>query len=126
MLTLSRADYDQIEGSLQQAKSITRAPIFVHVAHFSKKDVMKSALRYFHHTALTHVPEKNAVLIFIAKRSARFCILGDQAAHDELGDEFWQAQQEAMLECFSKGDFVAGIEQCIHRIATALAESFAP
>ena len=52
-------------------------------------------------------PLRNGVLIFVAPRSRRFAIIGDQGVHEKCGESFWQELADAMSQFFKKGDFTS-------------------
>jgi uncharacterized membrane protein len=124
MLRLSQQEYERIDALLKSSELVTSAPIFIHFAHFCRADVTKSALKYFHKSALTHVADRNAVLIFISRANNKFSIIGDEAAHRVLSDDFWRECQALLSNYFKQSSYVLGLSKVVEKIASALAADF--
>ena len=124
MLKFTKTDHDRITTTLHEMQAITSAPIHIHFCHHCSKSVMRSAIKFFKHSGLNRTAERNAVLIFIARASERFAILGDAGTHTKLPESFWDDCQEQLTEKFKQALFVEGIEESIKKIAHALSEYF--
>ncbi len=69
-------------------------------------------------------PERNGVLIFVAPRSHKFAIIGDEGVHAKCGDEFWRKLADVMTGYFRKSEFTPGIIHGVQKAGELLAEHF--
>jgi uncharacterized membrane protein len=69
-------------------------------------------------------PERNGVLIFVAPRTHKFAVIGDEAVHAKCGDEFWRKLADAMTGYFRKSEFTPGIIHGVQKAGELLAEHF--
>ena len=110
--------------AVREQESGTRGEIRVHVKPRCGGDVMKEARRTFEHLRMHRTKEHNAVLIFVATRSRRFAIVGDEGIHNKVGDAFWQAARDAMSRRFAEGDIPGGIAAGVRCVGEKLREHF--
>ena len=67
---------------------------------------------------------RNGVLVYMAVRSRKFAVVGDEELHRRVGDGFWEDVVARMGEAFGEGRFVEGIEGGIGLIGEKLREFF--
>ncbi len=67
---------------------------------------------------------RNGVLVYLAVRSRRFAVVGDENLHQRVGDGFWRDVVEGMTERFAAGEFGEGVCEGIGRIGEKLREHF--
>jgi len=67
---------------------------------------------------------RNGVLVYMAVRSRKFAIVGDEELHVRVGDEFWSDVVSAMGSAFTEDRFVDGLETGIGMIGEKLREHF--
>ena len=48
---------------------------------------------------------RNGVLIYIAVKSKKFAILGDEEINNKVPKNFWHSEKKLMLSHFKKGEF---------------------
>ena len=60
--------------------------------------------------------ERNAVLIFVARRVQKLAIVGDNAIHEKCGDKFWQRVVETMRTHFQNEKFSDALVEAIKEI----------
>ena len=85
---------------------------------------MAAARLEFLRRGMDKSPARNGVLIFVAPRSYKFAVIGDEAVHAKCGDEFWQKLAEAMTGHFRKSEFTEGILHGVQKAGELLAEHF--
>jgi uncharacterized membrane protein len=73
---------------------------------------------------MTQSPERNGVLIFVAPRTHKFAVIGDEGVHAKCGDEFWRELAKVMTDYFRKSEFAEGIIHGIRKAGELLAEHF--
>lgn len=109
-------DADAIKAAIHQAEHGTTGEIRVSVSTFFWGDVRKAAEKAFERLGMTRTRHRNGVLVFVVPSRKRFVILGDEAIHARVGQEFWDGVAAAMSGLFRKGDFTGGL---VHGIAEA-------
>jgi uncharacterized membrane protein len=68
--------------------------------------------------------ERNGVLIFVAPRSQKFAVIGDNGIHERCGDEFWHRLVKAMQPHFQADNFTDAVVHAIGQTGDLLAEHF--
>ena len=116
------ARYEIVEA-IREAERGTRGEIRVHVKGRCK-DAMKEAKRQFFKLRMQRTKERNGVLIFVALQSRHFAIVGDQAMHAKVGEDFWNAARDAMQAHFEKNELVTGIVAGVRRVGEKLKQHF--
>lgn len=67
---------------------------------------------------------RNGVLFYLATRSRRFAVLGDEALHAQVGEAFWQEVAALIAAQFAEDRFGEGLAAGIRRVGERLAEHF--
>jgi uncharacterized membrane protein len=122
---LSKLDHDRILQAIQDAESKTSGQIRVYIQR-GKLDVdpLIAAQKKFHRLRMNKMPERNAVLIFVAPRAHKFAVVGDEAIHEKCGDQLWQRLVERMREHFRNEKFTDALVEAIEEAGNALASHF--
>jgi uncharacterized membrane protein len=113
---LKQLEHDRIVSAIADAEKKTSGQIRVLISHRQVDDPMAAAGKAFQRLGLQLAPHRNAVLIFVAPRSHRFAVIGDQAVHEKCGEAFWTELTAAMTGHFTQGQFTEGL---LHGIAHA-------
>ena len=113
-----------IVEAIQKAEAQTSAEIRVHLQHFCLGDALKKAKKQFYKLKMQRTRHRNAVLIFVALKSRRFAIYGDEGIHRQAGDVFWGETRDKIASYFSKGQIKEGIIAGIHSAGEKLAGYF--
>ena len=119
-----RLHHDGVVEAIRQAEQKTTGEIRVMVSHKHIEAPVAEAQKIFMRLGMDRSPRHNGVLIFVAPRSHKFAVIGDQAVHEKCGDEFWQKLAEAMTEYFRKSEFTEGIVHGVKKAGELLAEHF--
>lgn len=115
---------DQIVAAVRTAEAKTSGEIRVFISRKEISDPMAAAQEEFTRMGMTNTADHNGVLIFVAPRSQKFAILGDQGIHERCGENFWREVAEQMTAHFKKAEFTEGIVSAIQKAGTLLAEHF--
>lgn len=67
---------------------------------------------------------RNGVLVYLATRTRRFAVLGDESLHAQVGEAFWQEVATLMADHFAEDRFGEGLAAGIARVGERLAEHF--
>ncbi len=82
------------------------------------------ARELFAQLGMHETAERNGVLIYLATRSRRFAVLGDEELHQRVGDEFWTEIRDVFAAHFQDDRFVAGLAAGIALVGERLRKSF--
>jgi uncharacterized membrane protein len=121
---LKQLEHDRIVSAIADAGKNTSGEIRVLVSHREVDDPVAAAGKVFHRLGLQRTRHRNAVLIFVAPRSHRFAVIGDQAVHEKCGNAFWTELAAAMSGYFKQGQFTEGLLHGIARAGELLAAHF--
>ncbi|MBU1676853.1 TPM domain-containing protein, partial [bacterium] len=87
-------------------------------------DPYLQARRVFDDLGMHRTADRNGVLVYMAVRSRKFAVVGDEELHARVGDGFWSDVVEAMGREFGEGRFAKGLETGIALIGEKLCEFF--
>jgi uncharacterized membrane protein len=121
---LEQLQNDQIVAAIRAAEAKTSGEIRIFISRKETGDPLSAAAAEFTRMGMTQTAERNGVLIFVAPRSQKFALLGDQGIHERCGENFWREVAEQMTAHFQKSEFTAGIVSAIQKAGTLLAEHF--
>ena len=83
---LSRLEHDRIIQAIRDAESKTSGEIRVFIQRGKfETDPLAVAQKKFQRLGMDKTRGRNAVLIFVAPRSRKFAVIGDQAIHEKCG-----------------------------------------
>jgi len=122
----ARIDHARIHAAIVDAERGTSGKIRVLVARNRTEDPVSAAQRQFERMGLARTAHRNGVLLFVAPRSRRFAVIGDQGVHAACGDAFWAELTAAMEAYFKRGEFTEGLVHGIARAGELLALHFPP
>jgi len=116
--------HDKIVSAIHDAEHKTSGEIRVSVSPKHIDDPVAAAQMEFMRLGMNASRERNGVLIFVAPRSHKFAIIGDEAVHAKCGDEFWRKLADTMSDYFRKSEFTPGILHGVQKAGELLAEHF--
>jgi uncharacterized membrane protein len=116
--------HDTIVAAIHDAEHKTSGQIRVTISPNHIDDPVAAAQAEFMRLGMNQSPERNGVLIFVAPRSHKFAVIGDEAVHAKCGDEFWRKLAAVMAGYFRKSEFTPGIIHAVQKAGDLLAEHF--
>jgi uncharacterized membrane protein len=116
--------HENIVSAIRAAEQKTSGEIRVLISPKHVDDVVATAQKEFLRLSLDKSAERNGVLIFVAPRSKKFAVIGDEAVHAKCGDAFWRELADAMSTYFRNGDFSGGIAHGVQKAGDLLAAHF--
>jgi uncharacterized membrane protein len=116
--------HENIVSAIRDAEQKTSGEIRVLISPKHVDDAVATAQKEFLRLGLDKSAEKNGVLIFVAPRSKKFAVIGDEAVHAKCGDTFWRDLADAMSGYFRSGDFSGGIAHGVQKAGDLLAAHF--
>ncbi len=121
---LKQLRHDDIVAAIREAERKTSGEIRVFVSHKNIADPIEAAQAAFVTMGMTKTGERNGVLIFVAPKTHKFAVVGDEGIHKRCGAEFWQAMAAEMSGSFKKSEFTQGVVHGVHRAGELLAQHF--
>ena len=115
---------DRIVAAIRDAELKTSAEIRVFISRKQIDDPVAAAQAEFIALGMNQTAARNAVLIFVAPRTHKFAIIGDENVHAKCGDGFWREVAASMADYFRKSEFTAGIIHGITKAGGLLIEHF--
>jgi uncharacterized membrane protein len=110
--------------TIRAAEQKTSGEIRVLVSHKKVTDAVAAAQKEFLRLRMDQSPQRNGVLIFVAPRSHKFAVIGDEGVHTKCGDLFWRELARAMTDYFRKSEFTEGLIHGVQKAGDLLAEHF--
>jgi uncharacterized membrane protein len=117
-------EHDRIVAAIRDTEHKTTGQIQVKICPKHTDDAVAAAQAEFLRLGMNKSPERNSVLIFVAPRSHKFAVIGDEGVHLKCGDAFWRQLAEAMTEYFRKSEFTTGLIHGVNKAGELLAEHF--
>ena len=121
---LSKEELAQIVTAIEASELVTSGEIRVHIESHCKGNALERAAALFRELQMDQTQERNAVLVYVAFRSQRYAIYGDQGIHEKVAADFWDLTATAMHESFLKKDYCGGICKAIYDIGAQLIRLF--
>ncbi|MBK8167732.1 MAG: TPM domain-containing protein [bacterium] len=87
-------------------------------------DSFVRAREIFAELRMHETAERNGVLVYLATRSRKFAVLGDEELHRRVGVEFWNDVRDLMTERFRVGQFAEGVCEGIALVGEKLRAHF--
>ena len=121
---LARLEHDRIVRAIAAAEAKTSGEIRVFIQRGEIDDAVAVARTRFQKLGMTATRERNAVLIFVAPRSQKFAVIGDEGIHQRCGDAFWHQLVASMQERFRTENFTDALVHAIDRTGELLSAEF--
>ena len=98
---------EKIVFAIQLAEEQTSAEIRVHYTTcLSNDDVFTEARKTFESLKMHTTQQRNAVLIFLRLRTKEIAILGVIGIHQHVGNEFWNAVKEEVIQTIKQDNVI--------------------
>jgi len=115
---------EDIKWAIQDAELDTSGEIRVHIELDCNGDPIERALYVFKRLKMNKTDHQNGVLIYLAVRSRKFAILGDEGINKIVPDNFWEEVKTNMLIHFREEDFSRGIVSSVKMVGEKLKAHF--
>jgi uncharacterized membrane protein len=121
---LEKLDHDRIVRAIGDAEQRTSGELRVYVQRGEVEDPVAAAREQFEKLGMTATRQRNGVLVFVAPRSQKFAVIGDEGIHQRCGDGFWQHLVDAMALHFRSENFTDAVVHAIERTGALLSAHF--
>jgi len=121
----SEQEKELIVQAIQNAESRTSGEVRIFVERRCRfVDPVMRAREVFHGLKMDETDARNGVLVYVAMKDRQLAVYGDEGIHAKVGNAFWNAEVQKMLQQFNKNNYAAGIAQIVHEIGEALITHF--
>ncbi len=120
----SEQEQETIIEAIGKAESQTNGEIRVHLEATCSGDAYEEAVDWFGKLGMHETDARNGVLIFVAYKDHKLAIVGDKGIHEKVGDNFWQAEKDLMVEYFKQGKYTEGLCLAIRDVGEKLQAFF--
>ena len=86
---ISLADNEKIVAAIKEAELNTSGEIRVHIESTCKSNPYDRAVYIFNYLKMYKTVARNGVLIYVAVKSQKFAIIGDEGINNAVPDDFW-------------------------------------
>ena len=123
---LSKDDQTRITDAITMAEKRTSGEICVHITPKCGGDVMEAAEKKFNKLGLYKTERRNAVIIYVAYKSKKFAILGDEGINNVVPDDYWETAKDTLYRFLAEGKPGDGLCEVVRQIGDALSTFFPP
>ena len=122
----TEAETERIVSAIRSLEKQTSAELRLHVESRCWRDPLRRAAFVFNRLRMHETRERNAILIYLALKSRKFAVIGDQGAKEALAEEFWSIVSRKMRSFFVEKLYCEGICQGISMISKEVSTAFPP
>ena len=126
-------DLEAIGAAVAAAERETSAEIRVHLdRHLGRHtdlpsgDALARARQVFVRLRMHETDEHNGVLIYLAIEDRKLAIVGDDAVHARVGEQYWATVRDAMVERLRRGEAREAIIHAVADVGAILRKFFPP
>jgi uncharacterized membrane protein len=120
----TKAQREDIVAAIKAAEKETSGEIRVHIEKICGEGVLDRAAWWFKKLNMHQTAARNGVLIYLAVKSRKFAIIGDEGINTVVPGNFWNETKEGMQKMFMAGKFVGGITWGISETGRLLKQYF--
>jgi len=102
-------EQQEIVHAIAQAELNTSGEIRVRIETYCRGNVLQHAAKLFHRLEMYKTKERNGVLFYVAVKSHKLAIVGDDGIHKHVKQAFWDELTKTMLVYFAKNQYKEGL-----------------
>ncbi|WP_396193125.1 TPM domain-containing protein [Flavobacterium sp.] len=121
---LTKAEEAEVVEAIRLAEKNTSGEIRVHLEKETSIAPIERAVEVFHELGMDTTQLRNGVIIYVAVKSRKFAIYGDQGINDKVEDDFWDCTKDIMVNHFKTGNNVQALVEGIHNAGEQLKKYF--
>lgn len=123
---LTEENRQKVVFAISAAEKNSSGEIRVHLESFlpAKQDTLQRATEVFHELKMDATQDHNGMLIYVAVEDHRFAIVGDSGINEKVGQHFWDAEKEELIEYFKSDRLMDGVVYFIEKAGEKLKEFF--
>jgi len=117
-------EQQEIVKAIAQAESNTSGEIRVRVESYCRGNVLQHAAKLFHKLEMHKTKKRNGVLFYVAVRSHKAAIVGDEGIHHHVKQNFWDNLAKEIVSHFAQDKYKEGLIAGISAAGEKLKEHF--
>lgn len=121
---LNEKQKQDILDAIVTAEKGTSAEIRVHLDSMCLGNPVTAAIKQFNKLDMDKTKERNGVLVYVAYKSRKCAIIGDEGINKVVESTFWDECYSAMTSHFKSDDFGGGIAAAVLKAGEKLKEFF--
>ena len=121
---MARLEHDRIVKAIAAAETKTSGEIRVFIQRGEIDDAVAAARTRFQKLGMTATRERNAVLIFVAPRSQKFAVIGDEEFIDAVATSSGRSSSRRLGNTSRREEFTSAIVKAIEVAGERLAQHF--
>ena len=121
---LAEADLDAVARAVAEAESGTAGEIRVHLDARCEDDPMARAVEVFERLGMTRTAQRSGVLVYVAVEDRKLAVIGDRGVHERVGDAYWRALTEALVQHLRAGRVRDGLVAAVREVGVTLRRHF--
>jgi uncharacterized membrane protein len=123
----SERDLDDIAAAVARVEHATAAEVRVHLerrVHRGSADALARARAVFQHLGMERTRHRNGVLVYLALEDRKLAIVGDEAIHARVGDQYWERVRDLMVRHLRAEAPRDAVVHAVEDLGRVLAEHF--
>jgi len=121
---LTPQEQDRVVKAIESAELDTSGEIRVHIESSCSGDPLERAVYIFEKIGMHLTSRRNGVLIYIAFKSHKLAIIGDEGINSKVADDFWQEEIKLLTDYLRKGEAADGLTAVIEAVGNNLKDIF--
>ena len=122
---LDKDSQRRVVEAISVAEKNTSGEVRVHVEPTCKcGNPYERAVEVFDKLEMYKTEARNGVLVYVAYKSRKFAIIGDEGINMKVGQEFWEQEKTLLTEYLKSGHQADGLCEVIKLIGERLSEYF--
>lgn len=121
---LNEEQKQEILRAIEGAENGTSAEIRVHLDSMCLGNPVTAAVKQFTALNMQNTKERNGVLVYVAYKSRKCAIVGDEGINNIVEATFWDDCYHLMSNHFKNNDFSGGISAAVTKAGNKLKELF--
>jgi len=117
-------EQQRLVKAIEAAELKTSGEIRLHLENICLGDEVKAARGIFKRLKMHLTRERNGVLIYLAVKSRKMAMVGDEGIHQKLGQAYWDQTVQELLSGFKSDKKAEALEHCILDLGERLASFF--
>ena len=116
----------QMEAAIKHAEQNTSGEIRIHIENSCTSDALGRAQKVFGKLKMNRTVLRNGVLFYLAVKSRKFAVYGDQGINAVVPENFWEEIKKEMEMEFAQKNFSEGLSAAILKAGEQLKKHFLP
>lgn len=121
---LTPEEVTAVVAAIARAEKETSGEIRIHMENYCRGNALERAVALFGQLGMHNTIAHNGVIIYIAVKDRKVAIYGDKGIHEQVHDDFWQAEIQTILRHFREKEYKAGLIQVVEDVGEKLQQYF--